>query len=630
MFVVELVMQGVRGIRDLSRVRFQSGFNLVVAGNESGKTTAVDTLQRLLFPNDGVGAMEHLVSKHTPDSSRGALVLCADDGAYYRVIQDFHRRAVNLSWYDASSKEFNLRYKDWNESAQFMAGLTAGVTEDDFARVFIFRREDAAGRTAPPIQAAVAASPIDRPKRGVAGGDTAGKAKIAELREILRKAEEAADAEYRYQSAKLTIDEIGKKLAALDEAERKKSELETALADLKGCEALPGNLTELLEAHTLRESRKAADTENLTKQLEELRVRLEGIPPTNIMTDKLFIAGAAIGVLSILAGVFVLTAEYGHYFPIGIILSLILMAFAAYNATRKTAQRREVRRDMEALELELVELERNFVREGSPIAAALRTVGVSSTAELKEKADNYRHHRSLLDDLEEDRRRALGDSTPELLRQQYERQQQEAVELERVARELAHNAVDTYSIRQDIERLEQESSAEPDQGFGAAIGEEPAVFPPEATGPRKGGFLDELRTASRIGDIEMETLIPTVEAAAQRSLSAVSGGKYVGIGVGRDGQPVVRGRDDSVVSEPELSHGMKALVYFCFRTGLIEALASKLPLPFILDDALAAFDPQRQQAACQVLRALSKKTQVVLFAANPALRIAGEPAAELK
>jgi hypothetical protein len=196
---------------------------------------------------------------------------------------------------------------------------------------------------------------------------------------------------------------------------------------------------------------------------------------------------------------------------------------------------------MEALELELVELERNFVREGSPIAAALRAVGASSTAELKEKAENYRHHRSLLDDLEEGRRRALGSSTPELLRQQYERQQQETVELERAARELAHNAVDTYSIRQDIERLEQESSVEPDQDFGAAIGEKPAVYPPESTGPREGGFLDELRTASRIGDIEMETLIPTVEAAAQRTLSAVSGGKYVGIGAGTVGPSCAAG-----------------------------------------------------------------------------------------
>ena len=185
-------------------------------------------------------------------------------------------------------------------------------------------------------------------------------------------------------------------------------------------------------------------------------------------------------------------------------------------------------------------------------------------------------------------------------------------------------------LKQDIERLESEFAAVPAPDFGAAVGGQSPDFPPATAGPRGGGFLDELRTASRIGGIEMETLIPVVEAAAQRSLSAVSGGRYVRIEVGRDGHPVVRGRDDTVVSEPELSHGTKALVYFCFRTGLIEALAIKRPLPFILDDVLAAFDPARQQAACQVLRALGKKTQVVLFTANTALKIPGEPAAELK
>ncbi len=56
MFLVELVMQGVRGFREPARLRFQSGFNLVIAGNESGKTTAVDTMQRLLFPTSQTGA----------------------------------------------------------------------------------------------------------------------------------------------------------------------------------------------------------------------------------------------------------------------------------------------------------------------------------------------------------------------------------------------------------------------------------------------------------------------------------------------------------------------------------------------------------------------------------------------
>jgi uncharacterized protein YhaN len=97
MFLVELVLQGVRGVRNLSRLRFQSGFNLVAGGNETGKTTAVDTIERLLFPKNDPASMQGLVSRYTPDASRGALVVYSDDGAYYRVIQDFSKQAVNLS-----------------------------------------------------------------------------------------------------------------------------------------------------------------------------------------------------------------------------------------------------------------------------------------------------------------------------------------------------------------------------------------------------------------------------------------------------------------------------------------------------------------------------------------------------
>ncbi len=36
MFIVELVMQGVRGIREVARLRFKSGFNFVAARSGAG------------------------------------------------------------------------------------------------------------------------------------------------------------------------------------------------------------------------------------------------------------------------------------------------------------------------------------------------------------------------------------------------------------------------------------------------------------------------------------------------------------------------------------------------------------------------------------------------------------------
>jgi uncharacterized protein YhaN len=79
-----------------------------------------------------------------------------------------------------------------------------------------------------------------------------------------------------------------------------------------------------------------------------------------------------------------------------------------------------------------------------------------------------------------------------------------------------------------------------------------------------------------------------------------------------------------------MSHGTRELVYFCLRTGLVEALAGKRRLPLLLDDPLAGMDPGRQQAACQILRSLGTKTQIILFTSNPSLRAAGDVVAELK
>ncbi len=634
MFLVELVMQGIRGFRELARLRFQSGFNLIAAGNEAGKTAAVDSVQRLLFPVDQPSRMAPLISRQVPDASRGAVVVYGDDGGYYRLIQDFSKRAVNLSKYNPATKEFSLLYKTWESAVPFMAGLTAGITEEEYARIFILRRDQRVVRSASPV-AAPAASPLPRnqPARQT-GKAAAGEARLAELREALRKAEEAADAEYRLQSGKLKLDELHKKLESLDEIDHRRTEMEARLEELKGCAALPPNLAELIDAHVEQQSKKMADADDLHEQITELTAQLDSVPAANILSDKLFIAGAAVAALSFIAALTVLTEEQDYFFPLGILMAAVLIVGAWYNGSRRGAQRTVVQKEIDALEADRIALEKSFEQGGADIMACMKATGSNTTEELKEKADNYRHFLSLHNDIAEQQKRIYGSMTPNALIEEYQGQQLEVLELEKAARAVAQYALDTYSIRQDIDRIESELP--PDGSSSASSWNVGAPDPGDLSSPDPGaaapgaGFQAELGIASRIGAIEMETLIPAVEAAAQRNLMAVTAGKYVRIEIAGDAGPVVHARDNTAVQVADLSPSTQELISFCIRTGIVEALAGKRRLPLLLDDPLAGFDPMRQKAACQVLRSLGTKTQVILFASNPALKMDGDVFAELK
>jgi hypothetical protein len=150
----------------------------------------------------------------------------------------------------------------------------------------------------------------------------------------------------------------------------------------------------------------------------------------------------------------------------------------------------------------------------------------------------------------------LDGRSAEDLQAEYGKQQQEVIGLEKAAAALAKYNIDTYAIRQDIERLEGEMSGGVTADFSGSGRERSGDFGFAAPLPAEGpaGFLAELGIASRIGGIEMETLIPAVEAAAQRNLSA-HGRKYVGSRRGMKAIPLCMERFSDQYSE--LSHGTR-------------------------------------------------------------------------
>lgn len=630
MFLVELVLQGIRGVQQ-ARVRFQGGFNLITAGNEAGKTTAADTILRLLYPVNQPEKMETLVSRATPDQSRGALVIFSDDSSYYQIIQDFSKKAVNLSKHDPATKKFALQFKDWSSTSQFMTGLLPGISEEDYGRLFIFRRDSCSGQSSPAVSTSSGAPAAKVRTAAPAGRQPGQDAKLAELRETMRKAEEAADAEYKLDSAKIRLGEIAKNLDSIADARKQAERLEVEIEKHKVCEMLPENLHELIENHEREQGEKMVKTDELAQDIESLTLQRDAIPPANMVMDKLFLAGVVVCGLALVSGLFPFEGS-DLYFPIGMLGSLLLIAAGWYNSSRKNAQRKAVQTEIDSLVKERADIEKKFQDSGATIMRFMKNTDSKTAAELREKSDNYHHYQSQYRDLLEHQQLMLGSVNVDELQAEYSRQQDEVAALDKAAKALAHNAVDTYSVRLEIERIEGEMSPSipHDMGsFGMDLGAEPAPPALQHTG---GGVnvLAEIAVASRVSGIEIETLVPAVESAAQRNLTAVSGGRYVKVEVGPNGLPIVHDRAGAKLAFNTLSHGTRDMACFCLRAGIVEAIAGKRRLPFVLDDPFTGFDPVRQQAACQLLRLLGAKTQVILFTSNPSLRIASDVAAELK
>ena len=527
-------------------------------------------------------------------------------------------------------------HKDWETTAQFMTGLLPGISEEDYGRLFVFRRDSSSGQPAADTHAAassVATGARERPGPARAGRPSSGQAaRLAELRETLRKAEEAADAEYKFDAAKIRLGEIAKKLESIEEGKKETEELEAQIEELKSCEILPENLTDLIGDHEQEQSQKMVKTDELEQDIESLTMQRNAIPQANMVLDKLFIAGVVVGGLALITGVFVPLEGSDLYFPLGMLASLLLIAAGWYNSSRKNTQRTAVQKEIDVLVKERADIEKKFQDSGAAIMKYMQSTGAKSAAELREKAENYRYFQSRYHDVLEQQRLMMGDVNVDDLHAEYAKQQAETEARDKAAKALAHNAVDTYSVRQEIERIESEHAPSvPDFGFsGVGLGADFTTPPLPPAGGSGMNVLADIAMASRMSGIEMETLVPAVESAAQRNLSAMSAGKYVKVEVGPDGLPVVHDKSGSKTAYGTMSHGTREMAYFCLRAGLVEAVAGKRRLPFVLDDPFTALDGVRQQAACQLLRVLATKTQVILFTSNPALKAPNETALELK
>lgn len=110
---------------------------------------------------------------------------------------------------------------------------------------------------------------------------------------------------------------------------------------------------------------------------------------------------------------------------------------------------------------------------------------------------------------------------------------------------------------------------------------------------------------------------PEVLAHASEALVRLTAGRWTRILPGMDGDLVIEGGSDRIGPEA-LSRGAREQLYLALRFGLARHFVARgRVLPLMVDDILVNFDPLRQQAAAELVGALSHEVQLLFFTCHP-------------
>lgn len=110
---------------------------------------------------------------------------------------------------------------------------------------------------------------------------------------------------------------------------------------------------------------------------------------------------------------------------------------------------------------------------------------------------------------------------------------------------------------------------------------------------------------------------PAVLSRAEKMFERVTDGHYPKLIIA-DGEVRVIDQQGRQLSTVDLSRGTAEQLYLCVRFGLAAEFASHTPLPFVMDDVLVNFDPERTAHMAGVVAELADAHQVLLFSCQPA------------
>jgi uncharacterized protein YhaN len=588
--ITECVLHGFRGFAEPFTLRLRPGLNLVSGGNESGKSTLCEAILAALFAPP---TSTDFLSWSLPGVCRVLLFFSAAEGRFH-LVKDFVGHSADLAAWDAAQGTFVSMAQDPSHIAALLAKDLGGVSEATYRGLCLLQ---------PPLRVPTAAAPEPTPAARAASGlaapektQEAKRERLQELRKSLETHRKIRETEALLDSLRAQYEEAGTALQGLGGLEEERRSAREALKELQGLEGLTAaSLLPQIAEYQKALQRRDEEVRGLDQRLEEVQARLAVIPSAPLFRYPLFLAGAALLLVSVLA------AQFLPYMGVGIFAGLGCAAVAFIQYFNRSQSRDKVRKSLAALEYQRDKgLDLRISRQFQALLDWLPRAGcqdVSALAARLRQRDALREQLAGLEakiaDLSsgadsaalEGKRRSLG----------------EAIQVaEDEIRSLGF-VPEPAEIQREIDKIER--------GLASAAG---AAHSAAASSSQPLGALLET-LAGHLGPVGLSRL-STVDAQASALIAEITAERYTRVRRTPEGdlRLVLAGSQEGL-APGEVSEGTRDQAMLAWQLALLAVCLQDSAVPLLLDNPFLRVDPERRKRLLPFLQRLARTHQVILF-----------------
>jgi hypothetical protein len=636
MTFVELALYGIRQFKKVTKFTFKPGLNLIVGGNDAGKTTIVDCLSVLLFGGGDPKAAAALTPSDPALPCQAGLIFKTEDGSIYRLIRDFHKGKGMLSRLGPDKKFVPMEQED-TAITEFLNRQMGGLDPELIRSLFILGSDHAAppkSRQTPHDGPAVRVAPASLAPAVGPLSDTQREKKekrLSELKEQLALADRLAKMEDRLSDLQGKAADLFRRMKIAREKSQEWAQISKPPPGGEALQRLPEDLDAMIQDYTAKESARGEAERDHEEKAILLKTEMEMIPQEVLFKNLWLLIGAGLTVMDILVALFVpLEGVFQHLFLAVLLAGIGMIGFAGVQDLRRQGSRRRLEEAIRKLDQERLQIQSKFEAETARMQELLKRTGCIGVEDLRTKQRNYEQWIYTKRAAEEELAETLKGTSLAEIEEQHKAVTAQIRETEAEIRSSPGIEADLYTLQNEARELERELSGEPtsppvpestsptvtttlaaEMEFGETVAEIPSAPLPVA-GP---DFLPEpIRSRYPVlMPLVTEDGRRRIEETASRAMDRLTQGRFRKVAMPPDLIPTVFESDGKAADSSRLSSGTRDQLFFSWWLGVIEAVGEPCGLPLLLDDPFLSYDTYRLQLLFDLLKDQARRRQILLL-----------------